>query len=159
MLDSSHSTTPAPLTQTTHTADHRNTLPRTNITPIPTAFQADFPDPKTHADQQPTTNTPHEPTTACLLDQLLLLVHFACLSKLALLPLQLLLPPVSLQSKALCVHDSQLDAVQHLLLAGVLRQQQRVEAGVAGGQLVAVWAVPLDHTLECTQATDGRPAG
>jgi hypothetical protein len=30
---------------------------------------------------------------------------------------------------------------------------------VAGGQLVAVWAVPLDHTLECTQATDGRPAG
>lgn len=64
----------------------------------------------------------------------------------------------SLQSEALCIHNCQLDAVQHLLLAAVLRQQQCVEAGVAGGQLVAVRAVTLDHTLQRTQAANGSPA-
>lgn len=62
------------------------------------------------------------------------------------------------QSKAFCIHDSQLQPVRHLGTADVLRKQQGVEAGVAGGQLVAVGAVTLDHTFEGAQAANGRPA-
>jgi hypothetical protein len=63
--------------------------------------------------------------------------------------------PALLQAEALAVKDGQLEQVSHLGGVGVLWQQQRVEAGVAGGQLGAVRAVALDDALEGAQATDG----
>lgn len=50
------------------------------------------------------------------------------------------------QAKAFRVHDGELQAVCHELLGAVGGQQQRVEAGVRGGQLLRVWAVPLQDT-------------
>lgn len=49
----------------------------------------------------------------------------------------------SLQAKTLRVEDGQAQAVGQLLLGPVRRQQQRVEARVAGGQPVAVGAIAL----------------
>ena len=49
----------------------------------------------------------------------------------------------SLQAKAFRVEDGQLEPVCQLLFGAVGRQQQAVEAGVAGGQAVAVGAVAL----------------
>lgn len=63
-----------------------------------------------------------------------------------------------LQPEALCIHDCQLDPVQHFLLAAVFRQQQRVEAGVTCRQLVAVRSVSLDDALQGTQTTNWGPA-
>ena len=63
----------------------------------------------------------------------------------------------SLQAKALGVHNGETQAVAHLVLAAVGGQQQGVEAGVGGGELVGVGAIPLDDAAQIAQAADGRP--
>jgi len=67
--------------------------------------------------------------------------------------------PRLLQPKPFRVQDREAQPVRHLVTALVLRQQQRVEAGVGGGQLQGVGAVALDDALERAQAADGGPAG
>ena len=60
----------------------------------------------------------------------------------------------SLQAKAFRVEDGQLEPVCQLLFGAVGRQQQAVEAGVAGGQAVAVGAVALRGR---TAGHEGQP--
>lgn len=62
----------------------------------------------------------------------------------------------SLQAKALGVEDGQAQPRGHVGARAVAGQQEGVEAGVAGGQLVAVGAVPLYDAPKVAQAPDGR---
>jgi len=61
----------------------------------------------------------------------------------------------SLQTKALSIHDGKLQSVSQLLLALIRGQQQSVEAGMRGWQLVAVSAVSLDDAAQVAQTANG----
>ena len=61
----------------------------------------------------------------------------------------------SLQTKALSIHDGKLQSVCQLLLALIRGQQQSVEAGMRGWQLVAVSAVSLDDAAQVAQTANG----
>ena len=66
--------------------------------------------------------------------------------------------PFLLQAKALSIFNGQQQPLLELLLAGVLWQQQVVEAGVRGGQAVCVPSCPLYHQAQLPQPAHRRPA-
>lgn len=61
-----------------------------------------------------------------------------------------------LEAKTFRIHDSKAQPVCHLVLTAVGWEKQRVEAGVASGQLVSVRACPLNYTTLVCQAPNGR---
>lgn len=62
-----------------------------------------------------------------------------------------------LKAEAFSVEDSKLKPVLQQLLAAVIWQQQRIEACVAGWELQAISAIPLNDASHAPQSTDGRP--
>ena len=66
---------------------------------------------------------------------------------------------VLLQAKALRILDGQQQALPELSLAGILWQQQVVEAGVRRGQAIGVPSRPLNDQAQLPKPAHRCPAG